>query len=199
MILNRGGFEARAAYSGEQAIEIASTFAPDMLVTDVIMGDLNGIETAIQMGSLLPQFKVLLFSGQTATANLLVQARERGYEFELLVKPVHPKDLLKKLQDSGAAPGISLHSLRQTFSKDMRELRTHWRSGEGREDQRSGPAPGHQGREAGRVHPLRNIGFNAHRRLGSHILSSDYAIAHTYGGCEPRERPGPFSFSSPQS
>jgi hypothetical protein len=37
---------------------------------------------------------VLLFSGQAASADLLKAAKEAGHDFELLLKPVHPKDLL---------------------------------------------------------------------------------------------------------
>ena len=98
MILNQSGFDARAVYSGEKALELASTFAPDMLITDVIMADLNGIDAAIRMRSMLPQIKILLFSGQAATADLLEKARAQGYEFEILAKPVHPQDLLSKLR-----------------------------------------------------------------------------------------------------
>lgn len=98
MILNQSGFEARAVYSGEKALEMASAFAPDMLITDVIMADLNGIDAAIRIRTLLPQIKVLLFSGQAATADLLEKARAQGYEFEILAKPVHPQDLLSKLR-----------------------------------------------------------------------------------------------------
>jgi CheY-like chemotaxis protein len=98
MILNQSGFEARPVYSGEKAVELASTFAPDMLITDVIMADLNGIDAAITIRSLLPKIKILLFSGQAATADLLEKARAKGYEFEILAKPVHPQDLLSRLQ-----------------------------------------------------------------------------------------------------
>ncbi len=98
MILNQSGFDARAVYSGEKAVEMASTFAPDMLITDVIMADLNGIDTAIMIRALLPKVKILLFSGQAATADLLEKARAKGYEFEILAKPVHPQDLLSRLQ-----------------------------------------------------------------------------------------------------
>ena len=98
MILNQSGFEARAVYSGEKAVEMASSFRPDMLITDVIMADLNGIDAAIMIRALLPTVKILLFSGQAATADLLEKARAKGYEFEILAKPVHPQDLLSKLQ-----------------------------------------------------------------------------------------------------
>jgi CheY-like chemotaxis protein len=98
MILNQSGFEARAVYSGEKALEFAATYAPDMLITDVIMADLNGIDAAIRIRALLPDIKILLFSGQAATADLLEKARAHGYEFEILSKPVHPQDLLSKLR-----------------------------------------------------------------------------------------------------
>jgi CheY-like chemotaxis protein len=98
MILNQSGFEARAVYSGERALELALIFEPAMLITDVIMGDLNGIDTAIRMRDLLPDLKILLFSGQAATADLLERARAQGYDFEILAKPVHPQDLLTKLR-----------------------------------------------------------------------------------------------------
>jgi len=41
--------------------------------------------------------KILLFSGQASTADLLEKARAEGYDFDLLPKPDHPADLLAKL------------------------------------------------------------------------------------------------------
>jgi len=98
IILNQSGFEARAVYSGESAIETLDTFQPNMLISDVIMAGMTGIEAAIKIRSRLPQCKILLFSGQAATADLLEKAREQGHEFEILAKPVHPTDLLAKLR-----------------------------------------------------------------------------------------------------
>ncbi len=98
MILNQSGFEARAVYSGEKAVELASAFKPEMLISDVIMGGLSGIDAAIQIRALFPQVKILLFSGQAATSDLLTEARAQGYEFEILAKPVHPQDLVARLR-----------------------------------------------------------------------------------------------------
>jgi CheY-like chemotaxis protein len=71
---------------------------PDLIISDVIMPDMNGIEAAIQIRKFLPECKILLFSGQAATADLLKTARAQGHEFEILAKPVHPQDLLAKLR-----------------------------------------------------------------------------------------------------
>ncbi|NUQ26915.1 MAG: response regulator [Acidobacteriaceae bacterium] len=93
IILNQAGFEAKAVYSGEKAVEALDSFRPDMLISDVIMTGMTGIEAAIETRTRLPHCKILLFSGQAATADLLDKARSQGHEFEILAKPVHPTDL----------------------------------------------------------------------------------------------------------
>jgi CheY-like chemotaxis protein len=98
IILNQNGFDASAVYTGTAAIERARSVRPDLIISDVIMPDVNGIEAAITIRKLLPGCKILLFSGQAATADLLESARSQGHEFEILAKPVHPQDLLAKLR-----------------------------------------------------------------------------------------------------
>jgi DNA-binding response OmpR family regulator len=98
IILNQAGFEARAVFSGEQALKLLESFEPEMLIVDVIMPGITGIEVAIATRSKLPDCKILLFSGQVATADLLEEARTQGHEFEILAKPLHPSELLEKLR-----------------------------------------------------------------------------------------------------
>jgi CheY-like chemotaxis protein len=98
IILNQHGFDASAVYTGTQAVEKARAVQPELIISDVIMPDMNGIETAIHIRKFLPNCKILLFSGQAATADLLESARAQGHEFEILAKPVHPQDLLAKLK-----------------------------------------------------------------------------------------------------
>ena len=98
IILNQHGYDASAVYTGLGAVERARSLSPDLIISDVIMPDMNGIEAAIRIREFLPKCKILLFSGQAATADLLESARAQGHEFEILAKPVHPQDLLAKLQ-----------------------------------------------------------------------------------------------------
>jgi len=97
-ILDLNGFEASAVYTGTAAVESARAIEPDLVISDVIMPDMNGIEAAISIRNLLPQCKILLFSGQAATADLLENARAQGHEFDIVAKPIHPADLLAKLK-----------------------------------------------------------------------------------------------------
>lgn len=110
IILNTSGFEARAVYSGEAAVQAIGSFYPDVLISDVVMAGMSGIDAAIAFRTLHPNCKILLFSGQAATADLLRGAREQGHNFEIMAKPVHPSDLLAKLRSGSIALNTSFNS-----------------------------------------------------------------------------------------
>jgi FixJ family two-component response regulator len=93
-ILNMSGFRSTAFNSAEAAILSAKSDCPALLITDVVMPEMNGIELAIHFKSSYPDCKVLLFSGQAGTTDLLRTATAQGHDFKLLTKPVHPTDLL---------------------------------------------------------------------------------------------------------
>ena len=97
-ILIASGFSAEVAYSGEQAVEMATWVRPDVLIADVIMGGINGVESAISIKKTLPECRVILCSGQIKSEDLVHKAEELGYRFEFLLKPVHPNVLLKRLK-----------------------------------------------------------------------------------------------------
>ncbi len=103
MILSLSGFAALAAYSGEMAIQMARSCRPDIVVTDVAMPGINGIDTAIKLREMFPTCKALLFSGHATTEQLLAAARARDQDFELIPKPVHPAELLARLRSVTAA------------------------------------------------------------------------------------------------
>jgi DNA-binding NtrC family response regulator len=103
-ILQRSGFDAASFTQPREALKAARVKAPDLLITDVVMPELSGIELAILVREEFPNCRILLFSGQAATANLLQEAREHGHDFELLSKPIHPTDLLKKIKNATEQP-----------------------------------------------------------------------------------------------
>lgn len=100
-ILNMAGFCAFVAYDGQTAVELAAKFHPDILLTDVVMPGMNGVELAITISQLLPQTQVLLISGQAGTIDLLEKARSEGHGFDLIAKPIHPLKLIEQLKKLG--------------------------------------------------------------------------------------------------
>lgn len=99
LILQSNGYQTAVAYEGDSALAQAGIAQPDLLLTDVMMPGMNGIELALAVSKKCPECKVLLFSGQAATAELLDRAKKQGCDFPLLCKPVHPEDLLKKVAE----------------------------------------------------------------------------------------------------
>ena len=100
-ILNMNGFQTSAAYSGKQAVEAAATLKPHILIMDVIMAGMNGIEAAICICKRAPDCKVILFSGQPGAVDLLDRAHADGHRFELLAKPLHPQVIMDHLNAAG--------------------------------------------------------------------------------------------------
>ena len=107
-ILSKSGYAATTAFDAPEALEIALLSPPELLITDVSLPGMSGIELAITIRRIFPDCKVLLFSGHAATAGLMAVAERAGHSFTLLSKPVHPKDLLawvsQSLGKTGSAP-----------------------------------------------------------------------------------------------
>jgi CheY-like chemotaxis protein len=98
MILRQNGYDCMKAYDGESALEMALQTPPDLLLTDVVLPGMNGIQLAITVRGRIPKCKTLLLSGQAGTLQLLRDASVQGHDFEILTKPVHPSDLLKHIE-----------------------------------------------------------------------------------------------------
>jgi len=97
MILRSHGYNAISFESAGETLLAASSEPPDLLIADVIMPQLSGIELAILVQQKYPACKVLLLSGRAATAKMLNAARAKGHDLEIILKPVHPLVLLEKI------------------------------------------------------------------------------------------------------
>jgi DNA-binding response OmpR family regulator len=94
LILSPAGYECSVAYDGCDALRWAGEFHPDLLISDVMMPGMNGVELAKAIVHLYPNCLVLLFSGNAATQDLLQTAHTGGDSFPVLAKPVPPRELL---------------------------------------------------------------------------------------------------------
>jgi DNA-binding NtrC family response regulator len=90
-ILQMNGFSARFFTCALEALAAARSDSPDLVIS------VSGIDLAIQMRAQYPNCKILLFSGQATTLDLLEDARAQGYDFRLLQKPVHPSEFLSEI------------------------------------------------------------------------------------------------------
>jgi len=110
MILRRSGFDTAAVYDGKEAVEKAKEWKPNLLLSDVCMPRMSGTEAAIQICKLIPECRILLFSGYAGFADLLSDAKAQGHHFEVLQKPLHPADLVAHLQAIATPTGMAVQS-----------------------------------------------------------------------------------------
>ncbi len=96
-IISRNGYHAFPAYDGDSALKVAKSHTPDILITDIVMPGMDGIELSSQIHNSIPGCKIVLFSGQ---ANTLSQKHFANCgAFLLLAKPMNPRDFLDVLAE----------------------------------------------------------------------------------------------------
>ena len=84
---------------GRLAVEACRKLNPQLVLMDVAMPEMNGIDVAKAILHIKPQCRIILFSGQPASVDLLEQAKVEGFQFEILAKPVNPDRLLFVLDE----------------------------------------------------------------------------------------------------
>ena len=97
LILCGDGFDARAFTDPIVALKAAQTDPPSLLLTDVIMPNLNGFELSTGIVEDCPQCKVISFSGNPGVREYLATTPTEK-NLDLLVKPIQPVDLLNAIR-----------------------------------------------------------------------------------------------------
>ncbi len=94
IILRQHGYNVVAAARGDEAVAVASQHRPHLLLADIRLPDMSGIEAAQRIVQAVPACRVLLISGDGGSGEALENARRRGVIFEVLPKPISPPELL---------------------------------------------------------------------------------------------------------
>jgi DNA-binding NtrC family response regulator len=96
--LRKRKLDAFGASGGLEAIRIVSDDPVDVVVLDVKMPDMNGIETLKQIKKVRPSAEVIMLTGH-ADMEVAIQGMELG-AFDYLMKPADIDELLYKIQDA---------------------------------------------------------------------------------------------------
>ena len=97
-ILEGAGFAVLPACDGRTALEQVAHRQPDFLLSDVLMPKMTGVELAIAVLTMYPSTRVVLFSGQAGISEILLDGQSRGFEFEMIAKPIHPLKVIEHLK-----------------------------------------------------------------------------------------------------
>ena len=94
-MLEQSGYVTAVAYTGKDAVELASRVTATLAIVDVNLPDLDGVKVAGEVCSRQPACKILLITGDPNSAPLLEWLKTGERKFEFLAKPFEPSDLLK--------------------------------------------------------------------------------------------------------
>jgi DNA-binding response OmpR family regulator len=121
-ILNANGFAVLTALDAAEALDLCALIPPELLITDVSMPVKNGFDLAIEVKHAIPDCEVIFFSGHLGLAEMCAEMGELGKDCVMLVKPVHPADLLARVYEVMKRRGHALQSVSQARSQSLYEF-----------------------------------------------------------------------------
>ncbi|MDI6775796.1 MAG: response regulator [Syntrophales bacterium] len=96
--LQKRKLKVRGVTSGEEALKILKEMSPDVVVLDVRMEGMDGIQTLREIKKASPLVEVIMLTGH-ANLEVAVEGMELG-AFDYLMKPMDIDELLYKLEDA---------------------------------------------------------------------------------------------------
>ena len=99
--LQRVGYEVSAVGCGTEAMPLLESEQFDLLLTDIVMPEMDGIELARRASELDPDIKIMFITGFAAVA--LNSDSEAPKNAKVLAKPVHLRELVSEVNKMLAA------------------------------------------------------------------------------------------------
>ena len=106
-ILENAGFETKSVSDPALALEQVGDYKPDLLISDVMMPGMSGVELALAIRKAWPECRALMMTGKIDAGELLGAALKQGHDFALLQKPVPPQALLRFVKEAAAKSKLS--------------------------------------------------------------------------------------------
>lgn len=100
IVLERAGHEVREAEDGKQAISLHQQAPADVLVTDILMPEMDGIEMINELRRRFTRVKIVAMSGgDRISADYYLDLAKKLGAARVLLKPVRPADLVQAVSE----------------------------------------------------------------------------------------------------
>jgi CheY-like chemotaxis protein len=99
-MLERSGYDIAEASNGRAGINAYKAFPADLIITDLIMPDKEGIETILELKQDYPELKIIAISGGgQVDPKAYLQMAQRAGALATLAKPFEREDLLTRIKE----------------------------------------------------------------------------------------------------
>jgi DNA-binding NtrC family response regulator len=113
--LQEAGEKVSAAYSGEECLDTLAKTHIDVVVLDIKMPGMDGMETLVEIKKRFPLVEVIMLTGH-GSAETAVEGMKLG-AFDYLMKPAEFEELTSKLQRARERKDDQEERIRQAESK----------------------------------------------------------------------------------
>ncbi len=97
ILLTLEGYQVIAVYNGEEALNKLLKQKYDMLITDIVMPNMNGIELVKKIRLINPQIPILIVSGRLNDD--LIRELETMQVTRILPKPIKPNEFRQTVEE----------------------------------------------------------------------------------------------------
>lgn len=97
------GIRCRTAFNGEDALKAVEADVPQVMILDVMMPGMRGLEVLERVKKSHPQIQVILLTGQGSTQDGIEGMRQGAFDY--MIKPLNLDTLLNKISEAMAAQG----------------------------------------------------------------------------------------------
>jgi DNA-binding NtrC family response regulator len=109
-------YQVSTSYSGPEALKKIKKYNFDVVILDVAMPEMDGIETLREVKQLKPLTEVIMLTGH-ATVESAIEGMKLG-AFDYLLKPTKTEDLVKKVEDAHSRKTDQEERIRQAMVKE---------------------------------------------------------------------------------
>jgi two-component system, OmpR family, response regulator len=105
-MLEREGWDARTAFDGETAVSVGTEFAPDAVILDVTMPDIDGLEVLRRLRRMHPHVCVLFLTARDSVEDRIAGITAGGDDY--VTKPFSFEEVLARIRGIVRRAGILL-------------------------------------------------------------------------------------------
>ncbi len=107
------------AESGTQAVQLAQKYLPDVVLMDLLMSDMNGVEATRRVKQVSPRSQVIVLSSYYEDEHIFSALRAGAISYTL--KDIHPNELIEAVRKAARGESVLHPRVASRLVQEVRE------------------------------------------------------------------------------